>query len=244
MKKLISFILNLFRGFTKQKPSEADQDEKIMKKEKTNKVTEMIEKKPAFKRESKYHYIIDAGHGLQTPGKRSQIKGGGIFREYKFNRIVKDLICLELEKLGLSFTDLVPESDIGNVLLERIRRCNLIYTDKPKILISIHFNAGPGEYTKAEGIETWYKSNSKDSEAVAKIFQQNLIYFTGAKDRGIKSRTEREFFLLRKFNGYAAILTENGFFNNHEEVQKLVKITYLKKIARAHIEAIKEIENF
>ena len=229
---------------TKQKLKEVDRGEKIIKKEKKNKVVKFIKEKPSFRQESKYHYIIDAGHGSQTPGKRSQIKGGGIFREYKFNRIVKDFICLELKGLGISYTDLVPESDIGNVLPTRIRRCNLIHTDKPKILISIHFNAGPGEYTKAEGIETWYKSNSKDSERVAKIFQQNLIYYTGAKSRGIKSRTEREFFLLRKFTGFAAILTENGFFNNHNEVQKLIKLDYLKKIARAHIESIKEIENF
>ncbi len=39
-----------------------------------------------------------------------------------------------------------------------------------------------------------------------------------------------------------AILTENGFYNNKEEVADLMKDSFRQKIADAHIDAILEIE--
>lgn len=193
---------------------------------------------------SKYLWVIDAGHGMWTRGKRSTMRNGDTFYEYHWNRKVKDGIIEELCKLGIECIDLVPEVAIGNALWERIFRISKIKTEKPIILISIHFNAGPGKYTRATGVETWYKNNCKESKKIAKDLQSDIVYYTGLISRGIKTKKEKEFFILRNFKGHAAVLTENGFFNNQTEVERLIKPATIRQIIRGHVEAIKRYEGW
>ena len=49
--------------------------------------------------------LLDNGHGIQTPGKRSP---DGTLLEYKYTREIVDLIIEELQNRGLQAVKLVP----------------------------------------------------------------------------------------------------------------------------------------
>lgn len=90
-------------------------------------------------------FILDNGHGNNTPGKRSPVwSDGSQLFEWDFNRKVVRGIKARLDLLGISSVILVPEDrDIS--ISERVKRANNIYKDnKDCLLISIHGNAGQG----------------------------------------------------------------------------------------------------
>ena len=84
--------------------------------------------------------LIDAGHGIDTPGKRSP---DGNFREYLWNREIADLV---LDDLGIDGYDVgLVVSETNDIpLITRVNRintvCNQLGTDNV-ILVSIHSNA-------------------------------------------------------------------------------------------------------
>ena len=84
--------------------------------------------------------LIDNGHGLNTPGKRSPDRQ---FLEAIYNREIAKRIVAELQNKGYDAELLVPEEeDIS--LNERVRRANehcQIHGKSNVILISIHVNA-------------------------------------------------------------------------------------------------------
>ena len=110
-----------------------------------------------------------------------------------------------------------------------------------KIFVSVHSNAGVGRWSQASGIETWFFHQSKEGTKIAAIFQKHLVEHTKWINRGIKSRPREQFYVLRNTN-MPAILTENGFFNNEQQVYELMKPAIRQKIADAHVAAILEIE--
>lgn len=191
----------------------------------------------------KFLWLLDNGHGKQTPGKRSpRLPDGKIFFEWHFNRVIVNGIAERLRELGISHTVLVPESDCGDILEERVKRANLYAKARNCILVSVHSNAGPGEgWSKATGIETWHYSKSERSAEIAKAFQKHLVKFTGLPSRGVKFKSPGEFYVLRR-SSMPAVLTENGFFNNLNECQFLLSPEGQKKVIDAHVEAILEIE--
>jgi len=191
----------------------------------------------------KFLWLLDNGHGKQTPGKRSpRLPDGKVFFEWHFNRVIVNGIAERLRELGISHTILVPEIEVGDILEDRVRRANAYAKVRNCILVSVHSNAGPGEgWSKATGIETWHYSKSERSAEIAKVFQKQLVKFTGLPSRGVKFKSIGEFYVLRR-SSMPAVLTENGFFNNLNECQFLLSPEGQKKIIDAHVEAILEIE--
>ena len=93
---------------------------------------------------SKPIIILDNGHGMETPGKRSPIWDDGkqLF-EYEFNRDVVRRISAALNERKIENVILVPEwNDIP--LADRAKRANDIAKGNKggAILISVHANAG------------------------------------------------------------------------------------------------------
>jgi len=190
----------------------------------------------------KYLWVLDNGHGALTTGKRSaKLADGRQLMEYEFNRDVVARIQKGLFLEGIAFHILVPEIACGNILKERIQRVHQLQSERPKILVSIHANAYQWPYSSPSGIEVWYKHADTFSQTVATIFQAKLIATTKWIDRGIKSKREKQFYLLRKAP-CPAILTENGFYTNPQQVQQLLAPDVRQAIAQAHIDAILEIE--
>ena len=206
---------------------------------------------PALKPRPRYHWILDNGHGKLTAGKRSPIFDDGEtqFFEYEFNRDIVERIILLLDGTGVRYTDLVPDYEtVGNILHARVARANAVETELPKRYLSIHANAAPapaGEWAPSliSGVETWHFHGSHEGRRMALVFQRHLIEKLGSgwKNRSIKSRAHKQFYVLRATQ-MPAVLTENGFFNNRFEVQQLMDPAVRQVIARAHVEAILELE--
>ncbi len=195
-------------------------------------------------------WCLDNGHGKRTRGKRSPLFDDGQTRlyEYEFNRDVVQRIAARLQELGVQFFEVMPEVDeVGNALEERVRRANSLQSDLPKIFVSIHSNAAPSPSPEdwcdpeISGIETWFYHTSEKGKKLAAIFQRHLVNATGWKNRHIKSRPDRQFYVLKK-TAMPAILTENGFYNNKAQARELIKDEVRQKIAEAHVQAILEVE--
>lgn len=174
--------------------------------------------------------MVDAGHGYNTPGKRSP---DGM-REYEFNRIVANYTKAMLEEL----TDVIvyfSHSDTKDITLqERTEKANRLNVD---CFISIHANAYGTNWNNVRGIETYvYKSKPKEALALAEKVQKNLIIATGATNRGVKSAN---FHVLRATK-MTAILIECGFMTNKEEISLLRSDLYRKTCAEAISKGVQE----
>jgi N-acetylmuramoyl-L-alanine amidase len=199
---------------------------------------------------ARYLWCLDNGHGKLQPGKRSPLFDDGKTRffEYEFNRDIVERIMKALDKKGVQYFDIVPDFlEVGSFLEERVDRANKKKSDLPKIYVSVHANAGPAANAETwvassiKGAETWFAQNSAKGKKIAAVFQKHIVDKTGMKNRNLKSTAEKPLYVLQK-TIMPAILTENGFYNNKEEVMDLMKDDFRQKIADAHVDAILEIE--
>ena len=168
--------------------------------------------------------VLDAGHGYQTPGKRTP---DGM-REYEFNRAVVNYARQELlryENVQVLFTH-SDERDVP--LTERTNRAN---SWGANVFVSIHANAfGNGGWNTAQGIETYvHNVSGSRSIGVARTVHRQLIQATGRRDRGVK---EANFHVLRETN-MPAILCECGFMTYYPEAQLLKTESYRRTCAKA-----------
>ncbi len=190
------------------------------------------------KPKQRFLWCLDNGHGKLTAGKRSpKLKDGSRFFEYEFNRIIVKGIIKELKKHNIKYYNVVPEVNVDNFLKGRVLRANNVPSDIPKIFLSVHSNAGPGTWTSAKGLETWFFHGSRTGRKLAAVFQQQLVNELGWTNRGIKSQATKQFFVLRRTN-MPAVLTESGFYNNRKEVYSLLDEKIQQKIIKAHVAAI------
>ena len=207
---------------------------------------------PSPAHQQRYLWCLDNGHGKLQPGKRSPVwkneDGKEVqFLEYEFNRDIVERIIKQLDKIGVAYFDVVPDVlEVGSFLEERVARVNKKESNLPKLFVSVHSNAGPAAAGKwiapgIRGVETWFAHNSKKGKKMAAIFQRHILKKTGFKDRRLKSTQIKNLYVLVK-TVMPAILTENGFYNNKEEVKELMKNSVRQKIADAHVAAILEIE--
>lgn len=173
--------------------------------------------------------MLDAGHGYNTPGKRSP---DGL-REYEFNRAVANYAKQLLEgynNANVSFS----HSDQNDVSLQaRTDKANSLNVD---VFVSIHANAfGSGGWNSAGGIETYiHPSRPPVAAQLAQKMQRNLVLSTGLRNRGVKSS---DFHVLRETK-MDAVLVECGFMTNAQEVKLLVSETYRKTCAEAIVKAL------
>lgn len=167
--------------------------------------------------------IVDAGHGPNTPGKRSP---DGRLREFHFNSAVAD----ELKKRLLLDGHTVifshhPEEDVP--LFERTRLANRLRAD---LFLSIHANAAGNSFNGAAGIETFIHPNASNfSRQTADAVQQSLVRSVKLPDRGVK----REDFAVLRDTHMPAILIECGFMTNREELALLQSDHYRRRCAGA-----------
>ena len=187
--------------------------------------------------------LLDNGHGIDTPGKRSP---DGHFREYAYNRYLAFLIRERLLALGLDAQLVVPErEDIS--LKERCRRVNAIYRqlgNDQVILLSIHVNAaGNGQnWLDARGWSCFTTRGKTKADALA------TCLYEAAKNHlpGMKIRTdfsdgdpdiEKDFYIIRH-TSCPAVLTENLFMDNREDVAFLESEEGARAIVNLHVDGI------
>ena len=186
------------------------------------------------------YIIIDAGHGNNSPGKRSPIwKDGKQLFEWEFNRDIATRIAHKLGAAGVRNRLLVTEKE-DIQLSERCRRVNNICRMHGKdncILISIHANAGGGT-----GFEVFTSPGNTKADEYATIMLDSLKYsFPKEKIRTDYSDgdadKEARFYMLQK-SQCPAILTENLFMDNETDCRKLMDDDFREQIAEAHVRAI------
>lgn len=186
--------------------------------------------------------LIDNGHGENTPGKRSP---DGELREYSYTREIADRVVLELTKRGYDAERIVKEN-VDVPLVERARRVNEVcgrLGPSKVILVSIHCNAaGNGEWLKARGWSAYTSIGRTKADKLAdRLYESARMYFTGQRIREDRSDGdpdwEEGFYILRKTK-CPAVLTENFFQDNQEDVAYLLSSEGKQAIVDVHVEGI------
>ena len=189
--------------------------------------------------------LIDNGHGHNTPGKRSP---DGKFLEYAYNREIATRIVADLTDRGHNAQLLVPEpEDIP--LSERVRRINAHCNTLGKsnvILISIHVNAaGNGtKWLNATGWSCYTSKGQTTSDLIAECFYAAAKKnFPGRRIRTDYSDNdpdwEENFYILRH-SLCPAVLTENFFMDNPQDLEYLQTRSGKQAIVDTHVEGITE----
>ena len=187
--------------------------------------------------------FLDPGHG----GSDSGAVANGV-REKDLTLSVYNKVSSRLASLGYTvLTSRNTDKDVG--LVSRADQANKSNAD---MFLSIHFNAGGRG--ASYGIETYYYKpeagytpaiNKEDhnnperlekSRKLANKVQQNLLYKTGAYDRGVK----RASFAVLRETSIPSILVELGFIDNQDEVNKIKTNEYQEKLADGIVDGIVE----
>ena len=189
--------------------------------------------------------LIDNGHGLMTAGKRSP---DGLFREAFYNREIARKVVADLLDRNLDAELLVPEDD-DIPLAERVRRINahcLALGKKNVVVVSIHVNAA-GNGTKwlyATGWSVFTCLGQTESDRLAECLCESAIKnFPGRRIRTDMSDGDMDweegFYILRK-SWCPAVLTENFFMDNPQDLEYLQTRFGKQAIIDTHVEAITE----
>lgn len=188
--------------------------------------------------------LIDAGHGIDTPGKRSP---DGSFLEYLWNRQVSDLVLSRLRASGMD-ADLVVTETNDITLRTRAMRVNRICDRMGAsnvLLVSIHANAaGNGKsWMYATGWECHTSPGKTKSDALAECFYK--AFSNAFPERRMRrdlsdgdSDKESNFYILTK-TGCPAVLLENFFYDNREECAWLLLQGTKERIADAIVAGLK-----
>ena len=187
--------------------------------------------------------LIDPGHGIDTPGKRSP---DGLFREYLWNRQVADLILEGLVSAGIDASLVVTETNDVS-LRNRVNRVNTICNRlgaSNVLLVSIHANAaGNGSaWMNAKGWSCYTSKGKTKSDQVAEcLYDAFEAEFQDRKIRKDMSDGDRDweenFYVLQK-SKCPAVLLENFFYDNREECAWMLQEENKKRIASAAVKGI------
>lgn len=183
--------------------------------------------------------LIDNGHGSNTKGKRSP---DGMLMEYAYAREIAEMVVYELKKMGIDAERIVrEESDVP--LAERCNRVNE-YKASEAILISIHCNAaGSGsEWMTARGWEAWTSVGQTKADKLATCLyeaaEEVLAGMKVRKDMSDGDPDKEEGFYILKHTKCPAVLTENLFQDNKEDVDFLLSPEGKKAITDLHVKGI------
>jgi N-acetylmuramoyl-L-alanine amidase len=160
-----------------------------------------------------FKIAICAGHGLNTPGKRTPDDE----REWTFNDKVVRAFIAEMSKYdGVEvkrFDDPTGRTDVP--LHIRTNNANKWGAD---IYISFHHNANTAKWGAWTGVETFvYTNPNAKSLQLAKCVHPNLVRAYGLKDRGVK---RGNLHIVRETK-MPAVLIEGGFMDSTIDIKKL-----------------------
>ena len=202
---------------------------------------------------SKVCVIIDPAHGVNTAGKGSPYTLNKVpphleFKEYLWSREICLMLAAELEKIGLEVCFTVT-GDEEPGLLYRYMTANSHINQHPgmhHIFISIHNNAaGNGsKWCNARGWSAYTTPGQNNSDKFAECLYDAIECYS--KGTGIKIRTDKRDgdrdieanFAVLKGVKCPAVLTENLFQDNEDDVRLLLNDDIKKIIVKVHVEGI------
>lgn len=184
--------------------------------------------------------LIDNGHGENTPGKRSP---DGKLREWLYTREIADRVVLGLRKRGVDAERIVRE-DIDVSLGERCRRVNEIYKAEGKkaILVSIHCNAA-GSGASWMGARGWSVFVSNNASSNSKKLAICLAEAAEGIPVPIRKPMPKQLYweqnlAMCRDTSCPAVLTENLFQDNEEDVAYLLSEEGKRAIVELHVKGI------
>ena len=186
--------------------------------------------------------ILDNGHGVNTPGKRSPDSS---FFEWEWNRMFVKRLTPELEILGYKvFTIVTEDIDVG--LSERANRANKIiaeYGADKCIFLSIHCNAaGNGQWMNATGWSAWTTKGQNNSDKLAECLcdASEMVGIKLRKDLADGDKDyEKNFTVIYKTN-CPAVLVENMFMDSKSDLAFLQSEEGVEKLLNLHIIGIQK----
>ena len=187
--------------------------------------------------------LIDAGHGIDTPGKRSP---DGKFREYLWNRQIADLVIARLVARGIDASLVVTETnDLSlSTRVQRVNRiCNQVGAANV-IIVSIHANAaGDGsKWMSAQGWSCYTSKGNTRSDVIAEhlydAFEKEFPEKKIRKDMSDGDRDWEENFNVLQKSKCPAVLIENFFYDNQEECAWMMLRTTMERIANAIVNGL------
>lgn len=208
--------------------------------------------------------LIDNGHGNNTLGKQSPLLEGsgldiwnmftekGRFKEWKYTRVVAEDVVSKLKGLGYDARLVVTEkTDIS--LSERIRRINTIcnkYGAGNVVLVSVHANAvgDSSQWMTGKGWEAYTTRGKTKSDILADfLYKRAESNLKGRKIRedwtdGDRDK-EADFYIIKKAK-CPAVLTENFFYDNKDDLAYLTSDEGLNAVERVHVEGILDYVNY
>ena len=195
--------------------------------------------------------LIDNGHGKETKGKGSQYTLNKVlpelpFREYQWTREIAGAIVETLVNKGYDAELLVPEeNDIR--LATRVKRVNDIcgkLGNKNVVLVSLHNDAeGMGKaWGKANGFSAMVYTNAGDqSKKLANLIAKQMeeAEVRVRRQYANKGYWAANLYILKNTR-CPAVLTENFFQTNINDVKFLLSDEGKKICIDAHVKAIEE----
>lgn len=180
---------------------------------------------------------IDAGHGINTPGKRiPKTLDSNNTREWTLNNRIVTNVVNQLKPHKdikvLRLDDPTGRRDVP--LRERTTKANNFGAD---ILISVHHNAWKGIHS-GSGITvyTHTRASQKSKEYQKKIYDQ-LIKHTGLKGNRATPLPQANFHMTRE-SKMPAVLIENGFMDSRVDAPIILSKSHSDKSANAIVEFI------
>ena len=201
--------------------------------------------------------MIDNGHGsdAHTNGKYSPLVAGlpfqndktvfqGRFREGNFNRLVAAELVTQLRDLGYDAERIVTE-DKDVPLMERVDRVNHWCEKLGKsnvLFVSVHANAANDGniWMQARGFSVWVaKQAGTASRKLAQSFTTAAFAAELMGNRCVPAEHywRADFFVL-KHTLCPAVLTENLFYDNRDDLKFIASPAGREKIVQLHVKAI------
>lgn len=187
--------------------------------------------------------LIDNGHG-DPPLTGGKYSPDNRLREYYYCREIAQRVSRELSLRGIDAILLVPEVT-DTPLKERVRKVNAWskkFGSRNVVLVSIHNNAAgiDGKWHSASGFSVFVSKNASDnSKRLARIFTEN------AADMGLMGNRcvppEKywvQSLAMTRDTACPAVLTENLFQDNKEEVDFLLSEEGKRSIVALHVNSI------
>lgn len=192
--------------------------------------------------------LIDNGHG-DPPISGGKHSPDNRLKEYYYCREIAQRVSRELSLRGIDSLLLVPEKT-DTPLKERVRKVNAWANKLGRqnvVLVSIHNNAAAsdGKWHTASGFSVFVSKNaSSKSKKLAQIFTSNATEIGLMGNRYVPSEKYWvQSHAMTRDTLCPAVLTENLFQDNKEEVDYLLSEEGKKAIVTLHVNSILQYIN-
>ena len=179
---------------------------------------------------------IDAGHGLNTQGKRClKAIDSNQTREWWLNDRIADRLQKELANYKdcevLRVDDTTGRTDVS--LEDRVAKANAWGAD---VYLSLHHNAGLGG-KRGGGIMVFYYSSKEERRVQATALYNCVVKHTDLAGNRASKVSNTAFYVLRNTK-MPAFLLENGFMDSTTDTPIILTEAHANKtvqIGRAHV---------